>query len=574
MPDIKEDRLESLSYASYELTQTCREIVSQALDFCEQKTGLRGRETVAAALGRANPAALEYFHYGLAKGIASYLGRTEPSLKAVYLCEPEEMPGEFFDQERPVVQGLDLIAWTVNGKASLPPQVEELEAALRLETQPLLGPRAEGAREFLSVELIDDRDVQERTGRGALVYSIYSRPTRLWSRYVIKLNAEYCGRCRICVDICPFDAITLGPEATAAKLDPDKCQLCGLCFSACPSGAIEAAYYDFSSLVQEVQSSVRAHGIKSIALTCRGSTPTAEEIEGIVGAPDFVPLCLPCVGRIPSEFFLKAVSMGIQRIAVMPCAEGHCRFEDGNRNIRNRVLLLQPLLRALKHSPHLVTFHQAQGPVATVDPELCTGCGTCMSICPYEAVSRDEERSGVLLVAKVDPALCEGCGACISNCPSRAIALSRFADLDILGQIQAALDSGPQGDGHVLGFRCHWCSLGDADLPFDRRTYGENVNVIRVPCVGRIDPLHVLWAFLGGASGVFLGGCPPDNCRYARNSALAEERITGLKQLLESHGLDSRRLQLEWIKRDTPDGFNNALRSFARQVVTLGRATL
>lgn len=550
----------------------CQEMITGALSFCEHKTPLRGRETIIAAFRRGDRAVGEYFHYGLAKEIGSYLGRVEPTLKAVYLYEPEEMPDEFYEQGPSPIRGLDLIAWVVNGKGGLTSIVRDLEAALAAEAQPLFGPPQEGMRDLLSVDVIDDRDVELRLGRGALITSIYTRPTRVWSRYVIRLNPEYCGRCRICANVCPFDAITLSAEASAAKIDVEKCQLCGLCYSACPSGAIEASYYDLSSLVQDVRSSVRAHGFKSIALTCRGSTPTAGEIQELIGVEGCTPICLPCVGRIPSEFFLKAISLGIERIAVIPCADGHCRFEDGNRNIRNRLLLLQPLLQALNYDRGLVTLHQVKGPTATVDPELCSGCGTCLAVCPYQAIAKSHAAGGVLFVAEIDPSLCQGCGACVSNCPSRAIALSRFGDTQVLGQIQAALsDAGrPKNGSRVLGFRCHWCSYGDADLPFDRRQSGHDADVIRVPCVGRIDPLHIVWAFLNGADGVFLGACPPDNCRYGGGSEREAVRVTDLVGLLDSHGFDSRRLRLEWIKRDTPDAFDNSLRAFATQVSRLG----
>jgi heterodisulfide reductase subunit A len=276
------------------------------------------------------------------------------------------------------------------------------------------------------------------------------------------------------------------------------------------------------------------------------------------------------VGRIPSEFFLKAVSLGIERVAVIPCADGHCRFEDGNRNIRNRILLLQPLLQALHYDPGLVTAHQVMGPVASVSAQLCSGCGTCMSICRYGAISMNGFDGVALFAAHVEEGRCQGCGACVASCPSRAINLSRFADAQVLAQIQAALGGRPLNGSRVLGFRCNWCSYGDADLPFDRLNLGSGIDVIRVPCVGRIDPLHLVWAFLNGADGVFLGGCHPDNCRYERGSARTEERLATLKTLLDAHGFDSRRLVLEWIPRDTVDRFPDALRSFARQIQKLG----
>jgi len=54
--------------------------------------------------------------------------------------------------------------------------------------------------------------------------------------------------------------------------------------------------------------------------------------------------------------------------------------------------------------------------IAWIDETMCSGCRTCISLCPYRAISTDEERQ----VAVVDPALCKGCGTCVAACPSGA----------------------------------------------------------------------------------------------------------------------------------------------------------
>jgi len=91
-----------------------------------------------------------------------------------------------------------------------------------------------------------------------------------------------------------------------------------------------------------------------------------------------------------------------------------------------------------------------------------------------------------------------------------------------------------------------------------------------VPCVGRVDALHVLWAFLNGADGVFLGGCPPGDCRYVSGSDQAQRRIARLQELLDAAGFDSRRLRTEWFKRGSPRSYSDVIRSFASDIQKLG----
>ena len=538
--------------------------------FAEQKTRLRGREAFVQALQQGQTAAHDYLRYGLAKEIGNYLGQAEATVKDVYLYEPESVTGEVITGKTELTRGLELIVRVTGQKDLLAPVVEILDRGLTAEYKTLLGPTVSTMSGFLTVDVIDDHDVQKRVGSGALVSSLHTRPLKAWSRFIIYLNPEYCGQCHVCVGACPYDAITISPGDTTAKIDLDKCRFCGICYSVCPAGAIEAAYYDFRSLDRDVQTSVRANQVKTIALTCRGSTPPADEIEKIVGGPDFMTICLPCVGRTPPEFFLKALSTGIERIAVIPCKDDHCRFEDGSRMVRSQVLLLRSLLRGLNYSSDSLIFQEASSPVAVVDADLCTGCGTCISLCPYDAIRAKGQEDKVLFVADVDADLCQGCGICVSGCPSRAIDMTRQPQL--IADIEAALATGGQDGGpHIVGFRCNWCTYGESEPPFERLRYGtQNIEVIQVPCVGRVDPLHILWAFVQGADGVFLGGCPADDCRYLEGSEQAEKRIATLQELMGAWGFDARRLRLDHVRRGTPDAYDQAIQSFATEVAKLG----
>ncbi len=73
--------------------------------------------------------------------------------------------------------------------------------------------------------------------------------------------------------------------------------------------------------------------------------------------------------------------------------------------------------------------------IATVNEELCSGCGICVETCPYDAREMDEERQ----IATVKEILCEGCGACISACPSGASQQRNLTDDQINNMIKVIL---------------------------------------------------------------------------------------------------------------------------------------
>jgi ferredoxin len=66
-----------------------------------------------------------------------------------------------------------------------------------------------------------------------------------------------------------------------------------------------------------------------------------------------------------------------------------------------------------------------------VEPECCSGCGSCVNVCPVEAmtlVSANDPHHPKKRRAKVDEAICLGCGVCIRNCPEQALHLESRPD--------------------------------------------------------------------------------------------------------------------------------------------------
>ena len=93
----------------------------------------------------------------------------------------------------------------------------------------------------------------------------------------------------------------------------------------------------------------------------------------------------------------------------------------------------QALATASKIQALLSTDQLLQDPlIAFVDENICSGCGICVKICPYEAREMDPRRG----ISVVHSALCQGCGACIAACPNFACELRNSSSIQTLRMME------------------------------------------------------------------------------------------------------------------------------------------
>lgn len=93
----------------------------------------------------------------------------------------------------------------------------------------------------------------------------------------------------------------------------------------------------------------------------------------------------------------------------------------------------------------------------------------------------------------------------------------------------------------ILCFMCNWAFCQN-EIPIP-----SNVNVVRVMCIGRMDPPIVLDMLANGADGVMLVGCKPPDCHYVEGNLEAERAAKILKKLIILSGIEPERIQLLWF---------------------------
>ena len=97
----------------------------------------------------------------------------------------------------------------------------------------------------------------------------------------------------------------------------------------------------------------------------------------------------------------------------------------------------------------------------------------------------------------------------------------------------------------IVALGCHYCAFAAADLAGSMRLeYPPNVKIVRFPCTGKVDVIHMLKAFEDGADGAFVAGCLEGNCHFEKGNLYAKRRVYHAKKLLAQAGLEPERLEM------------------------------
>jgi coenzyme F420-reducing hydrogenase delta subunit len=371
-------------------------------------------------------------------------------------------------------------------------------------------------------------------------------------KFAVKLNDESCSKCAICYSACPFEAIKKEPETGKLLLEIEKCQVCAICYSSCPAKAIDIIYYEMNSLTRYLENAKDEYKSDSLVITCKGSHPDFEYAERLFGISEFIPLSVPCVGRIPVEVLLKAIStMGIRAIYVLACDEDYCRFERGSLIARLRVRAANAFLEQLGYGKEVIRFKQRSLKVKA-DRNKCISCGNCVFYCPYSAARLENG------AATFDLELCHGCGLCVTLCPALALDLEYWEE-DRISTLISKL-SKEKARPNILVMRCQWAVFPELGEESD-----FSVHIIDMPCAARVEPLHIIEAFRQGMDGVLIVACHEEDCRSKRGSKEARRLTTALKKTLSQIGFEER-LHFCSVAPRYPESFREELRRFKERI--------
>lgn len=122
----------------------------------------------------------------------------------------------------------------------------------------------------------------------------------------------------------------------------------------------------------------------------------------------------------------------------------------------------------------------------------------------------------------------------------------------------------------IIAFCCSYCSYEAADRAGGlRKSYPQELKIIRVPCSGRIDLDHILRALENGAEGVLVLGCHPGDCHFKTGNKRAYGRYLLLKKMLKEAGIDEKRVKFDWISASEDEKFIKVVNDFVDTIKSL-----
>ena len=185
------------------------QMVERAIAFCADKKFNGDTQQAQLALRQGRCDVCGYLSSSLVRQVGEYLGQVDKTVKAVFEFEAEKssvrpQTGERANGGRKT--GMNLIAWVDRKSAALSALGATIETVLSESKRKIGCKNAAPACYALSVQMVEDKDVQDRRGYGVIVNSAYTHSVQVWGR------EEACG---------PIESSRLLEQDLPASLDPE-----------------------------------------------------------------------------------------------------------------------------------------------------------------------------------------------------------------------------------------------------------------------------------------------------------------------------------------------------------------
>lgn len=177
-----------------------------------------------------------------------------------------------------------------------------------------------------------------------------SQPETVHYVQTSSVDETLCGACASCVKTCAFGACHIDDDGVS-HVDARRCRACGKCVVSCPVGARDIISSPHAFMIKAIKmlAACEVPGPKVLGIVCGGCGNPAMNAAAQAGAgypASFLPLWIPCSGRLDALYVLEAFRQGFSAVSIFRCREGHCHNLIGNLDMDRRINLLRTVLRS------------------------------------------------------------------------------------------------------------------------------------------------------------------------------------------------------------------------------------
>ncbi|HUL23219.1 MAG TPA: hydrogenase iron-sulfur subunit [Thermodesulfobacteriota bacterium] len=126
-------------------------------------------------------------------------------------------------------------------------------------------------------------------------------------------------------------------------------------------------------------------------------------------------------------------------------------------------------------------------------------------------------------------------------------------------------------DPKIVAFCCDQSGYPAADMAGTlKQALPKNIEIVRVPCAGRVETIYLLRALEKGADGVLVFACHEENCQFLQGNFRAKRRLSYAHRMLEKIGLEKERIDIFPLATNSGVKLAEALRQKSEQLKKMG----
>ena len=123
----------------------------------------------------------------------------------------------------------------------------------------------------------------------------------------------------------------------------------------------------------------------------------------------------------------------------------------------------------------------------------------------------------------------------------------------------------------IIAFCCNFWGYTAADLAGSMRLqYPTNIRIVRVPCTGKVDVIHLMRAFEKGADGACVIGCLEGECHFNTGNLMARRRVEQAQKILDTIGIGGQRAKMFNLSSSEGPRFAQYATEFTQQIKEMG----